>query len=97
MFEVDKHLVQHLSCLIEKIEQEFNADVVFYYGEIHPTSEKTFRDTIEEVKAKSACKSGTNRIAIILNTPGGSAETVEKMVGIIRRHLAFPRQKYRYQ
>ena len=53
MFEVDKHLVQHLKILIEKIEQKFTADAVFYYGEIHPTYEKPFRDTIEELKTKS--------------------------------------------
>ncbi len=45
--------------------------------------EKRFRDFIEDLKGD---KSGRGRIAIILNSPGGSAETVEKLVDIVRYH-----------
>src|SRR6266571_2568833 len=65
------------------LEAHFEADVVFYFGEIHPVVEKRFRDFIEELKDNQANK---NRLVIILNTPGGSVETVEKMVEIIRFH-----------
>ncbi|MDO8446609.1 MAG: ATP-dependent Clp protease proteolytic subunit [Deltaproteobacteria bacterium] len=66
-----------------KLEESFDANVIFYYGEIHPYFEKSFRDFIEKGKEESDAK---NRLAVILNTPGGSVETVEKMVSIIRFH-----------
>ena len=67
-----------------KLEEHFESDVVFYYGEIHPSMEKSFRDFIEQLKKDN--KSDRKRLTIILNTPGGSVETVEKMVNIIRFH-----------
>lgn len=57
--------------------------LLFFYGPIYPSLEKNFRDFIEALK--SDC-SGRERIAIILNSPGGSAEIVEKLVHIIRYH-----------
>jgi len=58
--------------------------VVFYYREIHPSLEKAFRDFIELLKKDT--EFDRNRLVIFLNTPGGSAETVEKMVSVIRFH-----------
>lgn len=69
---------------IKMLEKHFTADVIFYYGEIHPGYTKTFRDFIE--KLKNSNESTQNRLVIIMNTPGGSAETTEKMVEIIRFH-----------
>jgi len=66
-----------------KLEEYFDANVIFYYGEIHPYYEKSFRDFIEKRKEESDAK---DRLTIILNSPGGSVETVEKMVSIIRFH-----------
>ena len=66
-----------------KLEESFDSNVIFYYGEIHPYFEKSFRDFIEKGKEENDAK---NRLAVILNTPGGSVETVEKMVSIIRFH-----------
>jgi membrane-bound ClpP family serine protease len=63
--------------------RNLEADVIFYYGEIHPGLVKTFRDFIEKLKDS---ESKQNRLVIFLNTPGGSAETSEKMVEIIRFH-----------
>lgn len=49
--------------------------------------EKFFRNFIEELKEKKHEENETkNRLVIFLNTPGGSAETVEKLVEIIRFH-----------
>ena len=72
--------------LIEKItqlEEYFKGDVVFYYGEIHHAYERAFRDFIENRKQLDKT---TNRLIVFLNTSGGSVETVEKMVDIIRYH-----------
>ena len=66
-----------------KIEKHFSADVIFFYGEIHAGLVRPFRDLIEDLK-----KGGKKRdkVVIFLNTPGGSAETAEKLVDIIRFH-----------
>lgn len=74
---------EELNERLAALEQHFDADVIFYYGEIHPALAKTFRDFIERLRDVDVPK---QRIVIFLNTPGGSAETVEKMVEIIRHH-----------
>ena len=73
-----------LSKRLTALEEYFNADVIFYYGEIHPVLTKSFRDFIERLRDVEHPK---DRLVIFLNTPGGSAETVEKMVEIIRHHF----------
>ena len=79
----DKTISDLLDDRLRRIENHFGADAVFYFGEIHPSYEKYFRDFIEELKGSRSQK---DKLVIILNTPGGSAETVEKMVEIIRHH-----------
>jgi hypothetical protein len=79
----DRTIKEILNQNLEKLESHFDSDVVFYFGEIHPSYEKLFRDFIEILKED---KPGKDRLTILLNTPGGSAETVEKMVEIIRHH-----------
>lgn len=66
------------------LEQLLNSDVVFYHGQIHPALFRTFRDFIEDVKANSS--RDENAISVILRTGGGSAETTERMVGVLRKH-----------
>ncbi|MDR2955413.1 MAG: ATP-dependent Clp protease proteolytic subunit [Prevotella sp.] len=79
----DRTIKEILNNLLAAIEEHFDSDVIFYYGEIHPSYEKGFRDFIELLKEDEPKK---DRLTIILNTSGGSAETVEKMVAIIRHH-----------
>ena len=79
----DRTIKEILNQNLEKLESHFDSDVIFYFGEIHPSYEKFFRDFIEILKED---KPGRERLTILLNTPGGSAETVEKMVEIIRHH-----------
>src|SRR5258708_5697557 len=70
-----------------KLEQEFAADIIFFYGEIHTSIIRPFLDLVEDLKKPSdPLKPEQKRLVIILNTPGGSAEAVEKMVDIIRHH-----------
>jgi Serine dehydrogenase proteinase len=80
----DETIRKTLNDRLRDIEKYFESDVIFYYGEINPSLDKSFRDFIEEIKKDS--EFDRKRITIILNTPGGSAETVEKMVSIIRFH-----------
>ncbi|MGI5822281.1 MAG: SDH family Clp fold serine proteinase [Bacteroidales bacterium] len=79
----DRTIKEILNQNLEKLETHFKSDVIFYYGEIHPSYEKIFRDFIEMLKEDTP---GKDRLTVVLNTPGGNAETVEKMVEIIRHH-----------
>lgn len=66
---------------LKKLERHFEADVVFFYGEIHVALIRPFRDLIEDIKKDGKKK---DKLVIVLNTGGGSAETAEKLVDIIR-------------
>lgn len=79
----DSTIQEILNNRLAKLEQHFDADVIFYYGSIADSLEKPFRDFIEDLKLDTV-KHET--LCIILNTPGGSAETVEKLVKITRHH-----------
>ena len=80
----EETIKETLNKRLRKLEEYFKADVIFYYGEIHPSLEKAFRDFIEQLKIDKEFE--RNRLIVFLNTPGGSAETVEKMVSVIRFH-----------
>jgi hypothetical protein len=80
----DKTVNDILKEKVFQLEEYFEANVVFYYGEIHHAYERFFRDFIENCKQLDNTK---NRLVVFLNTPGGSVETVEKMVDIIRYHF----------
>jgi hypothetical protein len=79
----DSTIHEILNERLNKLEVHFNSDFLFYYGPITDTLDKPFRDLIEELKADSDTK---KTLFIVLNTPGGSAETVERLVKITRHH-----------
>ena len=83
MREFDKHIRETARDRILALEAHINADVMLFHGPIFPSVEKQFREFIEDLKSATPKR---DRIAIILNTPGGSAETVEKLVEIVRYH-----------
>lgn len=66
------------------LEKYFEADIVFFYGGIFSGVEKFFRDNIEKLKEDP--DQAKKRLVIFLNSPGGSAEIVEKLVEILRFH-----------
>ena len=73
---------------MERCTREFRCKpfIVFYDIKslrINSKSSTLFRDFIENLKNDT---NSHDKLSIILNTPGGSAETVEKMVAIIRHH-----------
>lgn len=83
----DESLKTLMNEKLDKLEKEFAADVVFFFGEIHPPVVRPFRDLIEDLKRPVLPTDPIQtKLVIILNTPGGSAETVEKLVDIIRHH-----------
>ena len=81
IFDSTLHAI--LNDRLSKLETYFDADVIFYYGSIANSLEKPFRDFIEDLKSDVTQHS---TLCIIINTPGGSAETVEKLVKITRHH-----------
>lgn len=81
-YPLDGYLLGSLNNRLEELEKHFDADAVFFYGEIHPSLVRLFRDFIEQLQGDR----GADRLVIFLNTPGGSAETVEKMVEVVRYH-----------
>lgn len=83
MREFDNQVRETLRQRVVAIEEHLMGDVVFYYGPIFPSVQKRFRDFIEQLKSDG---DHMTRLIVFLNTPGGSAETVEKLVEIIRFH-----------
>lgn len=83
MGQLDTNVKEALKQRVIEIEQDFDADVIFYYGPIYPSVQRAFRDFIEQLKSEADTK---NRLVVFINSPGGSAETVEKLVEIIRHH-----------
>ncbi len=97
MLEVDLQVKDTLRTLLVALEDHFKADCIFFYGPIYPSVETRFREFIEqlltdgkEAGAKSVIGAAPKkpRLVVFLNTPGGSAETVEKLVELIRFHYA---------
>jgi hypothetical protein len=83
--QFDSQIKEVARTKILALEEALSADVILYFGPISPVIETRFRDFIEDLKEDSP---GRNRLAIVLSTPGGSAETVEKMVEIVRHHYS---------
>ncbi|NMA66278.1 MAG: serine dehydrogenasease [Clostridiaceae bacterium] len=80
---VDELIKFDLNGKLQLLEKHFNADFLTFYGPIVAGLEQTILTVIEDL-AKDLGKRDT--LFIILTTPGGSAETVERFVNIIRHH-----------
>ena len=83
MREFDNQVRETLRQRVLAIEEHLVGDVIFYFGPIFPSVQKRFRDFIEQLKSDGDQRT---RLVVFLNTPGGSAETVEKLVEIVRFH-----------
>lgn len=83
MQNIDKIISEHLKSVRLKLEDHFEADVFAYYGEIATNYTTYFRQCLEKMGANRQRK---NRLVIILNTPGGEVEAVERMVEM-QRHF----------
>jgi len=82
--DLDQTIVSMVNDSAKELEDALSADLVFYHGPIHPALFRVFRNFIEEVK--SASKRTENAVAVVVRTSGGSAETVERMVDVLRHH-----------
>ena len=85
MREFESQIRETATERLKAIEGCLETDVIFFFGPIYPTIKNLFRDVIEKLKSDPV-KEDWKTISVILQTPGGSAEIVEKLVEILRHH-----------
>lgn len=81
---LDSSITELINQQAEVLEDKLKCDVIFYHGSIYPQYFRHFRNFVEVVKNTS--NRAENAVAIVLRTGGGSAETTERMVGVLRAH-----------
>jgi len=79
--DINSIVRDRLEKLIGELEEELDADVTTVFGPILYGSDNHLRAALETITP-----SNRRKIAIILDTPGGIVEVVERMVEIIRHH-----------
>ncbi len=66
---------------LRDLENHLNADVIVYFGEIFDSAEDQMKKVVEDLQSESAPKT---TCYIMLTTPGGSLNPVNRMVTILR-------------
>lgn len=66
---------------LQDLENYLNADVIVYYGEIFDSAEDQMKKVVEDLQSEAEPKT---TCYIILTTPGGSLNPVNRMVTIFR-------------
>lgn len=84
--DLDHAILSHVNEKARCLEDALKSDVICYFGQIHPQITRPFRNFVEEVKKASTRTENT--LSIVLRSPGGSAETAERMVSVVRHHYA---------
>ena len=77
---VNRHTKSMLNTYLGKIETVLDADALTIFGQILFGLENAVKDAVELFQDRRS------RIAVVLDTPGGTVEVVERMVGVIRDH-----------
>lgn len=78
MRPLDVSVRNHLDWYLNEISKTLDADVVAFVSPILPGLDLRLRDAIEAVGERK------NSISVILDTPGGIVEVVERMVATLR-------------
>ena len=79
-YPVDEYVMTQLHNSLDNLEKQHGADFLTIVAPIVPGFEVRVRNAIEKKKTKR------DRLAIILQTPGGVVEAVARMVDTIRHH-----------
>jgi membrane-bound ClpP family serine protease len=66
------------------IEERLDANILYFNSEIRMNIFSWFREIVEKIAATGKKKSS---LAVVLTTPGGQAEAVEKLVEVAREHF----------
>lgn len=85
MISIDKLFQRQLQTTRSDLEIHFDSDAISYYGEISSARIQWFRQRLEVIGDGHVRKS---RLIVVLNTPGGEVEAVERMVEMIRHFYA---------
>lgn len=80
MRPLDQHIKNQLEEQIKKLEELLDADIIAILSPIIPGLEGIVREAIEQIPKRK------KKLAIMLETPGGSIEVIERMVETIRFH-----------
>ena len=88
MREFDSQIIKTATDRLIDIEALLKTDAIFFFGPIVPAIKNPFRDMIEKLKSNPV-EENRKTISVILQTPGGSAEIVEKLVEILRHHYKY--------
>lgn len=88
MASLDNHILMALGHYRGLISAHFQCPVLAYTGPIHPAVLSSYVVAIETVVGQKIPEHADGRICIILATPGGVVEAVEKMVEVTRHHFS---------
>ncbi|MGN2388180.1 SDH family Clp fold serine proteinase [Pseudomonas syringae] len=89
MASLDTHIMMALGHYRSLIAAHFKCPVLAYTGPIHPAVLSAYVAAIEKVVTEPKAQDAVDgRICIILATPGGVVEAVEKMVEVTRHHFS---------
>lgn len=80
---LDDSIGQWIDKAASDLENILDAQVITYFGAIYPAITKPFRNFIEQIAQLDSKK---DRLCIFIQSGGGSVETVEKLVNVIRHH-----------
>ena len=81
MTDINGVVRERLNTLLKELESELGADIATVFGPILDGSDNHLHAALQTITP-----SPKKKIAIILDTPGGVVEVVERMVEIIRHH-----------
>lgn len=88
MASLDSHILMALTHYRGLISGHFECPVLAYTGPIHPAVQNAYVTAIEKLVENRAATANPDRICIVLATPGGVVEAVEKMVEVTRHHFS---------
>ena len=77
---IDRHTRVQLNMYLGNIEEVLGADALTIFSPILPSLENSVKRAVEFFQDRKS------KIAVILDTPGGIVEVVERIVGVIRYH-----------
>lgn len=91
MANLDTHIGYGLDVYCTQLEEQFKCPILAYLGPIHPAVLGRFIESVESIvqirEAEAARHEFPKRLTIVLDTPGGIVEAVEKMVDVVRHHF----------
>lgn len=88
MASLDTHVQIALSHYRSQLSKHFECPILAYSGPIHPAVLSSYVTAVEEVVKQGEPHHVPGRICIVLATPGGVVEAVEKMVEVTRHHFS---------